>query len=151
MKIEHAALHHHRAVGTEILRPVARQLARGLHAGKMLPADHDPRIGLVVLEQDVVTRLKALDQRVFQQQGVGLAPHDDMADLDDLLHQHTHLRAVLDCTKYEDTRLRRLLALPIDDRPRAVHELVDARRQRQQGHLLLGDPVFPFQPYALQI
>ena len=32
----------------------------------------------------------------------------------------------------------------IDDRPRAVHELVDARRQRQQGHLLLEIRFFRF-------
>ena len=145
-EVEHAALHHHRSVGAEILRPVARQDARRLHAGKALAPHDDPRIGLVVLEQDVVTRLKALDQRVFQQQGVGLAPHDDMADLDDLLHQHTHLRAVL--LRLHEVRrhpLAQALGLThIDDRPRAVHELVDARRQRQQGHLLLEIRFFRF-------
>ena len=61
-EVEHAVLHHHRAVGAEILRAVARQDARGLHAGKMLLPHDDPRIGFIVFEQDVVTRLKAFDQ-----------------------------------------------------------------------------------------
>ena len=145
-EVEHAALHHHRSVRAEILRPVARQDARRLHAGKVLAPHDDPRIGLVVLQQDVVTRLEALDQRIFQQQGVGLASHDDMADLDDLLHQHAHLRAVL--LRLHEVRrhpLAQALGLAhVDDRPRAVHKLVDARRQRQQGHLLLETRFFRF-------
>ena len=35
-EFEHAVLHHHRTVGTEILRTVARQLASGLHARKIV-------------------------------------------------------------------------------------------------------------------
>lgn len=61
----------------------------------MLAAHHDPGIGLIVFEQDIVPRLEGLDERVFQQQGVGFAVHDDMADLGDLLHQHANLGAVL--------------------------------------------------------
>ena len=130
----------------DIPRAVVRCLLCLGNAGKRRWGDADIVIALVVLEQDVVTRLKALDQRVFQQQGVGLAPHDDMADLDDLLHQHTHLRAVL-LRLHEIGRhpFAQALGLAhVDDRPRAVHELVDARRQRQQGHLLLEIRFFRF-------
>ena len=137
-EIEHAVLHHHRTVGSEILRPVAREGPRGLHAGEMLPADHDPRIGLVILQQDVVTRLEGLYQRIFEQQGVRFATHDDMADRGDLLHQHAHLGAVL-LRLHEIGRhpFAQALGLAhVDDRPRAVQKLVDARRQRQQGDLL---------------
>ena len=94
-EIQHAVLHHHRSVGAEVLRPVAVQLPRRLHAREMLAAHHDPGIGLIVFEQDIVPRLEGLDERVFQQQGVGFAVHDDMADLGDLLHQHANLGAVL--------------------------------------------------------
>ena len=95
----------------------------------MLAAHHDPRIGLIVFEQDIVPRLEGLDERVFQQQGVGFAVHDDMADLGDLLHQHAHLGAVL-LALHEIGRnpLAQALGLTnVDDRPRAVYELVDAR------------------------
>ena len=137
-EFEHAVLHHHRTVGTEILRTVARQLSGGLHARKMLAPHHDPRIGLVVLEQDVVTRLEGLYQRIFEQQRVGLAVDDDMADLGDLPHQHTHFGAVL-LALHEiggDPFAQALGLTHIDNRSGAVHELVDARRQRQHRHLL---------------
>ena len=138
-EVQHAALHHHRPVGTEVLRAVAQQRARGLHAGKRLAPHDDPRIGLVVLEQDVVTRLEALYQGVFEQQGIRLAPDDDVTDGGDLADQHPHLRAVL-LRLHEIGRnaLAQALGLAhVDNRPAAVHELIDAGRERQQGHLLL--------------
>ena len=104
----------------------------------MLAPHHDPRIGLVVLEQDVVTRLEGLYQRIFEQQRVGLAVDDDMADLGDLPHQHTHFGAVL-LALHEiggDPFAQALGLTHIDNRSGAVHELVDARRQRQHRHLL---------------
>ena len=58
-----------------------------------------------------------------------------------LNQEHAHLGAVL-LALHEIGRnpLAQALGLThIDDRPRAVHELVDARRQRQQGHLLLAE------------
>ena len=61
------ALHHYRAVGTEILGAVAVDDAGGLYARERFAAHDDPGIGLVVLEQDVVARLEGLDQRVFEQ------------------------------------------------------------------------------------
>lgn len=138
-EVQHAVLHHHRAVGTEVLRTVAHELARGQHAGKRLAADNDPRIGLVVLEQDVVARLQALDQGVLEQQRIGLASHDDVADLDDLPHHDADLGTVL-LRLHEvggDPFAQALGLAHIDDRARAVHELVDPGRERQQRHLLL--------------
>ena len=104
----------------------------------MLAPHHDPRIGLVVLEQDVVTRLEGLYQRIFEQQRVGLAVDDNMADLGDLPHQHTHFGTVL-LALHEiggDPFAQALGLTHIDNRSGAVHELVDARRQRQHRHLL---------------
>lgn len=138
-EIQHAVLHHHRAVGAEILRAVADQLPRGLHPREGFAPHDNPRIGLVVLEQDVVTGLERLDERVFEQQGVGLASHDDVADFDDLLHHHAHLGAVF-AALHEVGRhaLAQALGLAhIDDGPRPVDELVDAGREGQQRHLLL--------------
>ncbi len=138
-ELQHAALHGDRPVGPEVLRTVAAELARGLDAREILVADLDPRVGLVILEQDVVARLETFNQRVLQQQGVGLGVHDDMSDLDDLLHQHTHLGAVLPALDEigGDPFAEALGLADVDDRPLPVDELVDSRRKRKQGHLLL--------------
>ena len=121
------------------MRPVAHELPGRLHAREVLAPHHDPGVGLVVLEQDVVARLQSLDERILQQQGVGFAVDDDVTDFDDLLHQYAHLGAVL-AALHEVGRhaLAQALGLAhIDDLARAVHELVNARRQRQESHLLL--------------
>ena len=62
-------LHHHRSVGAEVLRPVAVQLPRRLHARKMLAAHHDPRIGLIVFEQDIVLRPLRIGDDAAQRAG----------------------------------------------------------------------------------
>ena len=137
-ELQHTVLHHHRTVGAEVLRPVAHDLPRGLHAREALAPHDDPRIGLVVLEQDVVARLEGLDERIFEQQGVGFAADDDVADFGNLPHQCADLRAVL--LRLHEVRrdaLAQALGLAhVDDRARAVQELVDAGRQGQQRDLL---------------
>ena len=145
-EIEHAALHGHRAVGTVVARPVAHELPRRLHARKVFAPHDDPRIGLVVLEQDVIARLQGLDERVLQQQGIGFAPHDDVADLDDLLDEHAHFgRVIAVLGEIGGDALAQALRLSdIDDRAVAVYELVDARRQRQQRDLLLDTLLLRF-------
>ena len=90
-EFEDRVLHRHRPVGPEILRSVVPQLPRRLHTREGLAADDDPRICLVVLEKDVVTRLEGLDEGVFQQQRILLAVHHKVADLDDLPHQNPNL------------------------------------------------------------
>ena len=145
-ELQHAVLHHARPVRTEILRPVAQELPRRLHTGKMLAPHDDPRVGLVVLEEDVVTRLEGFDKRVFEQQSVGLAADDYMADFGNLPDQHTHLGAMLlALNEIRRNALAQAFGLAdVDDRAGAVHELVDARRQGQQSHLLAKKGIVGF-------
>ncbi len=137
-EFEHAALHADRRIGPEILRAVAQQLARGLHAGEGLAPHDDPGIGLVVLEQDVVARLEGFDERILKQQGVRLAVHHDVAYGRDLAHHHPHLgRMVLVFEEVGAHPLAEALGLAhVDDLSRAVEKLVYARRERQQRRLL---------------
>ena len=137
-EFQDAVLHRHRRVGPEVLRAVALQLARGLDAGEVLAAHDDPRVGLVVFEQDVVAGLQLLDERIFEQQGVGFAVDDDVADLDDLAHQHPHLGGML-LVLHEiggDALAQALGLADVDDRTRPVEELVHPRFERQQRYLL---------------
>ena len=137
-EFQDAVLHRHRRVGPEVLRAVALQLARGLDAGEVLAAHDDPRVGLVVFEQDVVAGLQLLDERIFEQQGVGFAVDDDVADLGDLAHQHPHLGGMLLVLhKIGGDALAQTLGLAdVDDRTRPVEELVHPRFERQQRYLL---------------
>ena len=137
-ELQHAVLHRHRRVGAEVLRTVALQLPRGLYAGKVLAAHDDPRVGLVVFEQDVVTGLQLLDKRIFEQQGVGLTVDDDVADLGDLLHQHPHLgRMLLVLHEVGGDAFAQAFGLAdVDDRTLPVEELIYSRLERQQCRLL---------------
>ena len=60
-------------------------------AGEALFFYADPRVGLVVLEQDVVARAQGFDQVVFQQQRIGFALYDDKTDVGDLGDHHARL------------------------------------------------------------
>ena len=53
--------------GTEVFAAIADELTGGENAGEALLLDDNERIGLVVLELDVVKRLVLLDEAVFQQ------------------------------------------------------------------------------------
>ena len=136
-EFQHAVLHRHRRVGTEVLRTVALQPSRGLHAREILAPYDDPRIGLVVFEQDVVTGLQLLDERVFEQQGVGFAVDDDVADFGDLPDQHPYFgRMLLVLHEVGGDALAQALGFAdVDDRARPVEELVYSRFERQQRHL----------------
>ena len=138
-EFEDRVLHRHRPVGPEILRPVVPQLPRRLHTREGLAADDDPRICLVVLEKDVVTRLEGLDERVFQQQRILLAVHHKVADLDDLPHQNPNLGrmvAVLHKVR-RDTFAQRFGLTYIYNGTVFVEELIYSRRKRQCGDLRL--------------
>lgn len=115
------------------------QLPRRLHARKRLAADDDPRVGLVVLKEYVVSGLEGLYQRVLQQKGILLAVNDEVAYLDYLLHEHPHLGRVVAALHEirRDSLAQRLGLADVDDRAVLVDELVDSRRERQCGDLRL--------------
>ena len=82
--------------------------------------------------------MQLLDERIFEQQGVGFAVDDDVADLGDLAHQHPHLGGML-LVLHEiggDALAQALGLADVDDRTRPVEELVHPRFERQQRYLL---------------
>ncbi len=66
----------------------AVDLSRLENAGKVFVRDTYGRIGLVVLQQDVVAGLVLLDEVVFEQQRIFVGRHHDVVDVLNLGHQY---------------------------------------------------------------
>ena len=138
-KLQQVAGVHDAAVGTEIAGPVPDQPPRQIDFRELVRAHADPRIGLRVLQQDVVAGLVLLDQVVLQQEGVGLGVHDGELRIGDLGHQDARFR-VQPFRGHEILRdpLVQVLRLPhIDDLPRGVIIPVDAGGMREKGYFFL--------------
>ena len=80
-----------RAVRPEVTRAVAYELACQINPGERICADTYPRIGLGILEQDVVLWLVLLDKVVFKQQGIGLGVHHGVLGISNLAYQNPGL------------------------------------------------------------
>ena len=126
--------HHgrHVAVRTEVIRTVANNLPGLVDAREILVADADGRIGLVVLQQHVVSRLVFFYQVILQQQGILFRVHYDVADVGNLGNQHARLGRLVILGKIRiDTAFQILGFSHIDDDPFLVQVLVDARTFRK--------------------
>ena len=66
---------YHTAIWTEISRSIPDHFSGQEYLREIAAADTDPRIGLRILEQDVIARFVLLDKVVFKQQGIGLRLH----------------------------------------------------------------------------
>ena len=66
-----------------------------MDAGKPLLADDDGRVGLVVLQLDVVPRLVLFDEAVLEQQGIHLRLDHDEADVGDFLDEEPGLAVLV--------------------------------------------------------
>ncbi len=137
-ELQYGVLHRQRPVRTEILRAVVPHDAGRLHAREVFAAEHDPRISFVVLQEDVVSRLVGLDERVFEQKRILLAVDHYVAYLGYLSDEHPHLgRVVLVADEVGRHALaQRLRLADVYYVARAVEELIDARGERQRRHLL---------------
>ena len=128
----------HRAVGAEIPRTVLDNAPGQEHLRKIVGRNAYPRIGLRVLQQDVVARLVLLDQIVFQQEGVGFGLHHGILRVGDLADEDARLPV-------KARRVDEILGHPfvevlgladIDYRPVGIVITVHARRMRKQRYLL---------------
>ena len=128
-----------RRVRPEILRSVAHEPPGRLHARERLVADHDPRVGLVVLEQDVVARLEALDHVVLEQERLALAGDDRVAQVGDPGDHDPHFRALVRFRREVgvDPPVQVFRLAHVDHLSVGAQKLVDAGRLGQQGDLLL--------------
>ncbi len=136
-ELQQSMLRRERTVGAVVLRPVAHQPSRRLHPRKRLAPHDDPRICLIVFEQDIVARLQALYQGVFEQQSILLGVDDDMAHLDDLLDHNAHLGRMVAALQEirRHAPAQRLGLADVYYRTSPVDELVYARIRRQRGGL----------------
>ena len=126
--------HHgrHVAVRAEVIRTVANNLPGLVDAWEILVADADGRVGLVVLQQHVVSWLVFLDQVILQQQGILFRVHHDVADVGNLGNQHACLGRLVVFGKIRiDTTLQILGFSHVDDNPFFVQVLVYARPLRK--------------------
>ena len=129
-----------RRVRPEILRSVAHEPPGRLHARERLVADHDPRVGLVVLEQDVVARLEALDHVVLEQERLALAGDDRVAQVGDPGDHDPHFRALVRFRREVgvDPPVQVFRLAHVDHLSVGAQKLVDAGRLGQQGDLLFS-------------
>ena len=120
------------AVRTEVIRTVANNLPGLVDAREILVADTDGRVGLIVLQQHVVSWLVFFNQVILQQQGILFRVHYDVADVGNLGNQHACLGRLVILGKIRiDTALQILGFSHIDDDPFLVQVLVDARTFRK--------------------
>ena len=82
---------HYTAVRTEIARSVLDYTPREEDLREIACTDAYPRIGLGILQQDVVARLELLDQIVLQQKGVRLRLHHSVLRVCNLGDHHGSL------------------------------------------------------------
>ena len=82
-----------RGEGSEILRAVIALESAGAEARqRFIDSRADSKVALVVLEEDVVSRLVALDEFVFGEKGLVLAATDDPFQVLGAVHEAAYLR-----------------------------------------------------------
>ena len=115
-------------IARSILRSAAGE--RQLRIGT-LKIDADEGITLVVLEQDIVVRPVALDQRVFQHERFEFAVSDDHVEIAHLVDHRRHLRQMLAAEVADDAVFQPLGLADVDDLALFVEHDIHARKLRQ--------------------
>ena len=75
---------HYTAIWAKITGPVPDHPAGEINTRKRIGTDAYPRIGLRVLQKNVVTGLKLLDEVVFKQKGISLGLHNRILGIGNL-------------------------------------------------------------------
>ena len=118
----------------KILRPILGGLADHGKAGIfLLPIQADEGIALIILQKDIIAGLMALDEGVFQDEGLKLRAHHNGVELLHLRHHKPRLfivpRGGLEILAHAVAELLRLAH--IDDQSRLVHHEIDTGGQGQ--------------------
>ena len=127
-----------RAVRPEIGAVPPVYAAGQIDLREVVVRDDDPRVGLGVLEQDVVARLVLLDEIVLQQQRVGLRIDDRELCVGDLRDQQPGLH-IQPLRRHEVLRhpLVQVFGLAhINHLPRGIVVTIDPRGMWKQGDFL---------------
>lgn len=108
-------------------------------AGKFVPAQNDVWIRFIVPEQNVVTRLQAFDQIVFQQQRLGFGARYRGFDVGYLRHHQLRSGRQIAFLKIRrDALLETNRLADIDHLAFGVDHAINARLQRQIPANFLG-------------
>ena len=120
------------AEGAVVIGAVLRRAARDRHDRIVaFRVDADEGVALVVLEQDIVVRLVALDQRVFQHQRLEFARGDDDVEIPHLVHHRGDLRQMLTAKIARDAVFQLLRLTDVKHLAVLVEHDIHARQQRQ--------------------
>ena len=105
----------------------------------LLLGDTYPRIGLIVLEQDIVARTILLDERIFEMQSILLATDHNILQVGNIAHQHARLGriVVLLVEVRRHTPLEILGLTHIDNRTLFIDVLVYTGTIGQEGKNIL--------------
>ena len=126
----------HRGIRTEILRPIVYFATGEEDSWEGFFLNTDPRIGLVVLEHDVVARLVLLDHCVFKQQRLRLRVDDAVFKVSDLAHQDARLAELLLIEITADAAFQVLGLSNVDKRAIFVEIAIHTGLVGQRGELL---------------
>ena len=120
------------AEGAVVFGPVLGSAAREAHHRILLSGVHPHEgIALVVLQEDVIVGLVALDEGVFQHQGLKLAAGDDDVEVRHLFHHGGHLGQMLPVEIAADPVFQLLGFAHVDDLAPGVQHDVDPGQQGQ--------------------
>ena len=123
---------HGRAVRPEIPGTVLDEPTGNRHPGELLVPQAYPRIGLPVLEQDIVARLILLDKIVLQQECIRLRAYYSMVYVGYLRDHHTGLAVQPVGPEILRHPVLQVLGLAhVYHRPRSVQKTVDSGTVRQ--------------------
>ena len=136
--VEQCFCGHHGMVGAVVKRAVVDLFSGEENPRKLLVFNADPRIGLVVLEHDVVARLVLLDEVVLEQQGLRLRLHDDELDVGNTRHQHPGLACLFLVEIAGDATLQVLRLAHIDQGAVLIEVTVNPRFIGQNRQCLLN-------------
>ena len=100
-----------------------------------LVGDTDGRVGLTVFQQDIITRIVLLDERVFEQQCILFRIHHRIADIVNLTDENLRLETIhFRVEVRRDSRFEILRLTHIDNVMILVIVLVAARLLWQPAH-----------------
>ena len=75
-------------IRSKIFRAVFDEISRGKNSWKTFVFNANPRIGFVVAQQNIVTRLQIFNQVVFQQKRIGFGCHHNVLYGYNFAHQN---------------------------------------------------------------
>ena len=122
------------AIGAQIARSVADDVAGGVDAGEGLVGDADIGVLLVISEQNVIAGFMGFDLGCFEDQGLLFGAGDDIVEIGDIADQSFELAAAVAvvCAKIRADAMAQIFGFAdVDDLPVASLHKIHAGIGRQ--------------------